>query len=253
MKETNYTIKEDFELPSKGLIYSKKVNPHVELRSMTTRDEMKRTNPTSTPMKNQAEMIENCMIEKPAIHVWDMALGDYEYLLHKLRIVTYGPEYKMVVGCPHCDKVFEMKANLDELKVQEFDLDAFKALQTVELPVSGKTVTLRFQTPRMIDEINNKSKAMKAEHPNSGLNYRDLVTLMCVIETVDTGRLTPVELEDFCMNLSARDSNTILNRLPKMNMMLGLDTKITTTCDSCGGDIITYFRVGPEFFRPSED
>jgi wobble nucleotide-excising tRNase len=45
-----------------------------------------------------------------------MALGDYEFLLHKLRIVTYGPEYKMALTCPYCGKEFETTADLEQLE-----------------------------------------------------------------------------------------------------------------------------------------
>ena len=41
-RQTKYTIAEGYELPSKGKIYSVPVNSHVELRSMSARDEMKR-------------------------------------------------------------------------------------------------------------------------------------------------------------------------------------------------------------------
>ena len=68
-RQTNYTIAEGYELPSKGKIYSVAVNPHVELRSMSARDEMKRLSPSSTQFKKLADIIEGCMIEKPAIHV----------------------------------------------------------------------------------------------------------------------------------------------------------------------------------------
>ena len=40
-RQTDYTIMEGYELPSKGKIYAANVDPHVELRSMTARDEMK--------------------------------------------------------------------------------------------------------------------------------------------------------------------------------------------------------------------
>ena len=96
-KQTKYTIGEGVELPSRGLIYDKKVNSYVELRSMTARDEMKRLAPSPARFKVLADIIEGCMIEKPAIHVYDMALGDYEYLLHKLRIITYGVEHQKEV------------------------------------------------------------------------------------------------------------------------------------------------------------
>ena len=61
-KERNYTIVESYELPSKGLIYDTKIEPHVELRSMTTREEMRRLAPSNTPLKVLSEIIETCMI-----------------------------------------------------------------------------------------------------------------------------------------------------------------------------------------------
>ena len=59
-RQTDYTIMEGYELPSKGKIYSENVNPHIELRSMTGRDEMKRLSPSSTPLKTLADIIEDC-------------------------------------------------------------------------------------------------------------------------------------------------------------------------------------------------
>jgi hypothetical protein len=136
-RQVKYTIAEGYELPSKGKIYETKVDPQVELRSMTARDEMKRLSPSNTQFKKLADIIEGCMIEKPKVRVYDMALGDYEFLLHKLRIVTYGPEYKIAVGCPFCGNTFEGNANLEQLQILEFDEERFKELQTFSLPVSG--------------------------------------------------------------------------------------------------------------------
>ena len=69
-RQNDFTIMEGYELPSKGKIYVEKtVNPHVELRSMTAREEMRRLSPSSTPLKTLADIIEDCCIEKPAIHV----------------------------------------------------------------------------------------------------------------------------------------------------------------------------------------
>ena len=120
-RQTKYTIGEGLDLPSKGQIYPNFAPAQVELRSMTARDEMKRLSPSTTQFKNLAEIIEGCMIEKYPVHVYDMALGDYEYLLHRLRIVTYGDEYKIAVKCSNCGEIVETTAHLDELKVVEFD------------------------------------------------------------------------------------------------------------------------------------
>ena len=38
----NYTIAEEYTLPSKGLVYDKQIKPTIKLRCMTTQEEMKR-------------------------------------------------------------------------------------------------------------------------------------------------------------------------------------------------------------------
>lgn len=163
-RQTKYTIMEGYELPSKGLIYDKPVDAHVELRSMTARDEMKRLSPSSTPFKTLADIIEGCMLDKPAIHVYDMAVADYEYLLHKLRIVTYGDEYKLGIRCPYCGNVIDNAFHLETLTIEPFDQEKFEKLRLVELPASGKRVKIRFQTPHMLDNIELETKELKRKH-----------------------------------------------------------------------------------------
>lgn len=250
-RQTNYTIAETYDLPSGGKIYDKEINPHVELRSMTARDEMKRLNPTSSQFKTLADIIESCMIEKPAIHVYDMALGDYEFLLHKLRIVTYGDEYKMTVSCPFCGHRFETEAHLENLWLKDFDLEKFKNLQVFTLPKSGKTIKLRFQTPRMLDEIEAKTKEMARKYKEAEISFDLLVLLETVIDTVDDKKLTSVELETFINTLPAMDMTKIINNLDALNASIGLDNRLLLTCPKCGGDVPTSFRFGSEFFRPS--
>ena len=103
----NYTIAESYVLPSRGLIYDIPVKAEVKIRSMTTEEEMRRQAPSDTPYKVMCDIIEECLIEKPGISVYDMCLGDYQFLLHKLRVVTYGTEYKMMVTCPNCGELLE--------------------------------------------------------------------------------------------------------------------------------------------------
>ena len=43
-----FTIAETFKLPSKGLIYENPIKDSFKLRSMTTREEIKRINPSET-------------------------------------------------------------------------------------------------------------------------------------------------------------------------------------------------------------
>ena len=250
-RQENYTIAEGYELPSKGEIYSVKVNPHVELRSMTARDEMKRLAPSTTPLKTLADIIEGCMIEKPAIHVYDMALADYEYLLHKLRIVTYGPDYKMTIRCSECGEVIDTTANLEELELRDFDRAKFEELRTFTLPKSNRTVTIRFMTPHLLDTIELRAKEERRKHKDALIDFDTKVKLLMSIEAVDGEVITAYNLESFVNSLPAADMQKILNNIDNISQCLGLKNELFITCPKCGGETLTFFRFGPEFFRPT--
>ena len=251
MRQTDYTIMEGYEIPSKGKIYSENVNPHIELRSMTARDEMKRLSPSSTPLKTLADIIEGCCVEKPVIHVYDMSLGDYEFLLHKLRIVTYGEDYKVALRCSECGEMIETVAKLDQLSVKEFDEEAINSLQTFSLPQSGRIISLNFLSPRRVEEMEVKVKDMKRRYKTATIDFETLVKVICNIDLVDGEKKTEHELEQLITNLPARDLQKILNNIDKLNQQIGLDNILYLTCPKCGEEVTTFFRFGPEFFRPS--
>ncbi len=144
------TVYESFVLPSKGMIYDQEFDPHVTLRSMTTMEEMRRLSPTDTPYKSMSDIIETCMKNPLPIHVYDLCLGDYQFLLHKLRIVTYGTKYKMMFHCDKCNTTTETIADLDTLPVNEWDTSIIDS-QLITLPKTGHTIELKFQTPRDLD------------------------------------------------------------------------------------------------------
>lgn len=248
----NYTIAESFTLPSGGKVYGQQFDPHVKLKSMTIRDEMKRTSQNATPHRNLCEIIDGCLLTKLPYSCYDLCVGDYEFLLHKLRVVTYGPDYKMVVGCPHCASVHEETVNLDELKIKEFKFEDIDAGLHFTLPVCKRQITLKLQTPRILDAIDSRVKEIKRKEKPT-YDPTALVTLQETIDLVDGIKLGYIELENFINQLGAKDANFILNKITKVNGLIGVDTSLDVTCSNCGGDIKTFFRFGPEFFRPTDD
>ena len=252
MNNSYNTIWEEFELPSKGLIYDKTINPNIKLRSMTTAEEMKRLSHTETPYKVMSDIIEDCMQDKPKIHVCDLSLGDYQFLLHKLRIVTYGTEYKMMSTCPFCDFTSLITSNLDDIKVSTWN-DSIKEKKVIKLPVSNFVIELNFQTPHDLDLIAYKTKEMRKEK-KTNIDYSVLFTLMSLIKSVDGNQFLNQDiLKDFVMNLPARDATYILNKATELNKQVGLDTNIKVTCPNCGREFNAPFRITAEFFGPTED
>lgn len=250
----DYTISEYCELPSKGLIYSIPVNSNIQLRSMTTEEEMRRLSPTEFPYKTLCSIIDTCMIEPCGISSYDMCLGDYQYLLHRMRVVTYGSKYPSSSICPICGKVNKISMDLDEIPVLDFDFEEWNALRTLKLPGCGRTITLKYQTPRDVDEIAKEEKDFKIKNPESTVNIGFLIALRHAVQAVDGQKAEPLKLEQFLRKLSMRDTNIILQNATKLNEKVGIDTKINNVCSNpmCGAKYQTTFRITNEFFGPTD-
>lgn len=249
---SNITIQEDFVLPSLGKIYGTPFDPHIKLRSMTVAEEMKRLSSSSRPYKNMADIIDACLETKLPISAYDMCLGDYQFLLHRLRVVTYGKEYAMAIRCGSCNEIFTENINLDDLKVNTYD-DSVRDLMTFELPVSKKEIEICFQTPRDLDDIIEKRKALKKQNPNSTEDQSLLLTLFTIINSIDGHPLNETLDAELIKSLPQKDSLTIQSRYEKLNQKVGVDNEILTHCPECGEEVLTTFRFTSEFFRPTID
>lgn len=254
MSNENYTIAESFVLPSKGLIYSTPINPNVKLRSMTTAEEMRRLAPTDTSYKVMSDIIEACMVEGPKdkLSVYDMCIGDYQYLLHKIRVVTYGNDYKLAVRCPHCGSIHQTTINLDDLEVSEYD-ESMDSLKTITLPRTKREVGLRIQTPRILDNIAKRKKELQKKSGDLDYDPTLSLTLMSMIDTIDGEKLDPGKLEKFVKTLPMMDANYLIQSSNKLNGKVGISTDLSVECKHCGKDIDTTFRYTSEFFGPEID
>lgn len=248
----DYTIVETCTLPSKGKVYDAPFNPEVELRSMTVEDEMLRMNVTEKPHKLLSEIIDRCIVgdNKPPISVYDMCLGDYQFLVTRLRMVTYGSEYKVVYYCKHCGLPSEETLDLGDFAVREFD-ENFLKYKTIELPRCKDTITLRMQTPRILDEITSKTKEIRKKNPSYKGDPAFLLSLQYAIETVNGDKYDVIKMEDYIKKLPAMDSNYIRQCSERLNNCIGIDTSVEVTCGICGVSNDAFFRFDKEFWMPS--
>ena len=246
----DYTITESYTLPSLGKVYDREINPHIKLRSMTTLDEMKRLSPSDRPYENLAELIDDCLVEGPGISSYDLCVGDFQFLLHKLRIVTYGPMYKAQIVCPYCGIPTEEIINLEDLKVNEYSKELDKYFE-IDLPISKKHIRLRMQTPRILDDVTIKTNELHKKAPDFKGDPAFLFTLQALITEVDGKRPDPVKLEDWLKILPMKDTNVILIANDVLSRKVGIDTNFDTVCKVCQLDSKSSFRFTSEFFRPT--
>lgn len=246
----DYVIAEEYTLPSLGKVYSKPIDPDIKIRSMTTEEEMKRLAHSESQFKLLSEIIDDCLIKKPGISAYDMCIGDYQFLMHKLRVVTYGADYKINTTCPVCGKLNEETIDLDKLEVVTYSEDIKKYLN-ITLPRSKKNIELRLQTPRLLDEVNRKSKDLLKKSPNIKGEPAILFTLQSIIAKVDGEVMDPIKLESFVRHLPAADTNFILKSIEKID--LGVNPRLVCNCTQCGTEYNAILPITGEFFGPSID
>lgn len=249
----DFTIANEYTLPSLGKVYSQEINPTFKLRSMTTAEEMKRLNHSEKPNKNIAEIIDDCLLEKIGISAYDLCLPDFQFMLHKLRIVTYGPDYKLSSDCPWCGSSNRHVVNLDELHLNEFNEDNFAKYSEFELPYTKKILRIKMQTPRILDNIATKVKDVRKKTPDFDGDPAFLFTLEALIDTIDGSTPDRFRILDFVRKLPMLDTNYILKSAEKLNELFGLDKSLEHECSVCGLDYIGNFRITSEFFGPSID
>lgn len=249
----DYTIAETFTLPSKGKVYDNElVAPTFTIASMTTNQEMRRLSPSDLPYKNMCDVIDECMVEGPGISAYDMCVGDYQFCLHKLRIVTYGPKYKMNTICPYCGFTNKEEVNLEDFEVMEYDPEIEK-YREFTLPKTGKKIRLNIETPRRLDAVTEQLKEFKRKHSDINLDQSLIYTVAGLIHTIDGKEPNVVGLEDWVRNLPMMDTNIILQNADKYNSSIGINTEMTETCNMCFLTYTTGFKSTSEFFRPTLD
>lgn len=246
---SNYTIAETYKLPSRGKLYSG-VSEEVRLRSMTTAEEQKRLGATDYPYRMLCEIIDDCMIDDIGISSYDMCIGDYQFLLHKLRVVTYGDLYKMSIVCPYCSCSSIEEVSLDALPVLEYSEEMNKYLWC-SLPKTNHEITLRVQTPRMLDVVQERIKEDRRR--GSQIDNTLIYTVSSLIDTIDGKSLDVIKLNEWVSKLPMADVNTIVTYAEKLNSSIGVDTKLVVTCDICGLSYEANLKMTQEFFRPALD
>ena len=243
---------EQVPLPSLGKVYPKDHPLHmkesVQIRAMTAREE---DILTSRALIKSGEvvsaLIKSCMIDK-SVNPSELLTGDRNAILTGIRVTGYGAEYNVDVTCPVCNTRQKCSSNLTDLPLRILEADPVSPGENafrLTLPVSGKTVTVRFATGSDEEEavIINE---IKKKH---GMQVDNLVTdrLFRAIISV-AGNNDRSKIRQFINNMPARDSLTIRKFLDDNEP--GLEQNLAFECDVCLHEDVMPLPMGANFFWP---
>ena len=135
------------KLPSRGKAYVN-CDESVMIKPFTFAQERKLRSIKTT---NQGTKIINSLVEDcvQGLDYDSMTLEDKNYVLFKLREISYGDDYTITAECSECNNVNKLVVKISEVPVK-YAQDDYKEPFTVTLPDSEQQI--RFVSPRCKDE-----------------------------------------------------------------------------------------------------
>jgi hypothetical protein len=233
-------------LPSKGILYNGLIPSEISLRGMTTRDE--KIMYASQGGNVFQRILKNCIVQPKNLDTSKLIAADELFLVLQLRMITYGPEYRVDTICPECGQVNTFNVNLGELDVNYLD-DNFTEPIIVKLPRSGDTLGLRILRNEDSEFIDRYSKKFAKQFNQNVREVEYICRLAKYISTINNKPVDFGQAKEYVENMMSRDSAEIRSALSKI--LVGVDTTITKSCSSCGEEFTFVMPLTSEFFRPS--
>ena len=220
----------DVEVPSRGLANNGTTT--VQLRPFTFEDE-KILRGISTTAEGAAvipKLFSRCM---KGIEYADLLVVDKNYILYKLRALSYGADYKIKATCEECTYESQLTVGLNDLPINY--AEKLEDLQgKITLPDSGVEVEIRTLTTA--DEV-----------------FTDKISeitgnLWRFIKTVD-GHSGRSITQGFVSGTTARDISTIRNSI--FNNNIGIQTLVNFICKECNHHSALELPINETFFDAS--
>jgi hypothetical protein len=246
-----YGDPELIQLPSRGKVY-KTDDPDVKkgmikLFPMTLKEEEILATTRFLKAGSATRMVlENCIASE--ISARDILIFDSNYLLFKLRQISYGNEYKFSIKCnnPVCEHEFEHTVNISELAFEELP-ENFNEPIEVLLPKSKFTVISILPRLSHSEELTINSGSRKKTTSDSDRKFLDnlMVTTVAIYDK-EKKEIPQAHWEDFYNSLIGMDAAELRE---KTAFSTGVDKLKGVVCPYCNSEYNGTIPVGAEFFR----
>jgi len=219
------------KLPTLGKPYEGYGSDQVTIRAFTFEDErsLKQIGEASSPEEAMKTLLQSC-IQGIAINA--LTIADKNYLLYKIREISYGSRYTIEGSCNSCNTLNKLNLELSALDVSY--MEDYSERLTVHLPDSKKTATIRM--PRVSDEpfINTVEKLMD-----------NISRFVVDIEGIDDDKV----IYAFLRKTTLKDVVTLRNSV--FNLDCGYEKDVLFECVKCRTDNKTVLGLNENFFTVS--
>jgi len=243
---------ESVPIPSQGICYPEaspiSMQKTVDIRAMTAKDEDILTSRALIKKGTViSHLLHNCLIDK-RIDVDELLIGDRNAIMTALRVTGYGSDYTVKVTCPSCNEQSDQEFDLTSLPIKRLGKPPIadgSNLFEVELPITKKTVRLRFLTGRDERDITVAEERRKKQ----GVKADNLITQRLKYAIQAVGNVEDkTKIGMFVTNMPARDSLFLRRWLDENEP--GIDMKSWMECPHCDEHSEVALPMGASFFWP---
>jgi len=238
---------EVIQVPSRGKFYGGLLpDGMITLRVITVKEE-KIMAGAKNRMTAMDRILERCMVKCP-IPLKDLLITDKFYLLLSLRSISYGSDYQYEIPCAACGIKFkqtvELVKGLQVTMASDDDTEPFDVL----LPVTKKTVSLRFlrgtdeaDILKYVEQLGRNQTGM-AEDEDPSYEFR----LSKHITAIDGKELDSLQRLHFVEKLTGKDSLEMRRAIGKRET--GASMGVSTRCPACGHTSDILLPITSDFF-----
>ena len=238
----NTPLTEDVQMISRGLLPN--IPKVITIKALQRKDKKK------VLMSNTDDillsLLQACIVNPENFNVYNLLPFESQYLLYRLRILTYGNENTFEDRCPYCGEINKVTMDLNSIPIIDIP-DNFKLTFDIALPVSGDVLTCRLLTEGELSKIRKDSKEFT---DNTGAEDLDRIWESRIVAINGQTKLAPIEISQYLDEMLDYDSEYFMEYYGKYSGNYGLQTKLHYACDKCNRKVESEMPSIATFFRP---
>ena len=240
-----YTL-ETYQLPSNGKLEG--VPKEVTIRNMTTAEEKMLLGSAEDVFD---QIIKKCVVKPEDFDISKIPIMDKNFLYIRIRVISYGQDYKFSFRCPECGAMSTTTINLDDaVEVNYLPDDYTEPFDTFELPVCGDTVSLKLPRNEDFTKMKARVRRYNNKFPDAVGDQTWIYGLMAFISQIN-GKDVDAKLQSYVEGLHVKDASYIRHRVNKLDA--GVSDTVVVHCNKCGEDVEVAIPTGVNFFHTDFD
>lgn len=245
-------FQETVVLPLRGITTlqeNDQVLESVTIRAMTTAEERLRLSSTNGSMVIP-NIIKSCIIDPEDVDVMNMNMIDINYIMYRLRALTYGSDYTVDVPCKNDRRYVSVTVNLNDISVENAPEGFTGEFELPALPVSGDVLTCKITSPKDIQKTEKECLRILNKFPDYVGDPELIIKWVYRITKINGDEAETAKTRSYIETMHARDFAFLEDKYEEIAEKYGMNLDMLEICPVCGETLEFRLPVTAEFFRP---